>query len=68
MCYDLPVNAKEAFIGIFDMQGKMLKKINTSSGNNSVVLQGSTLDAGMYLYTLVVDGHEIDTKRMILTK
>ena len=26
------------------------------------------LTAGMYLYALIVDGKEVDTKRMILTK
>ncbi|GHU66010.1 hypothetical protein FACS1894123_12000 [Bacteroidia bacterium] len=50
------------------MQGKMLQKIDASTGQNSVMIQGSTLQAGIYLYSLVADGQEIDTKRMILTK
>jgi len=29
---------------------------------------GSDLQAGMYLYSLIVDGREVDMKRMILTK
>ena len=35
---------------------------------NSVTIQGSSLQRGMYLYSLIADGQEVDTKRMILTK
>jgi hypothetical protein len=38
------------------------------TGLNSIIVNGSELPAGMYLYTLVVDNEIIDTKRMILTK
>lgn len=60
--------AKEAYIFIFDMQGKMLEKLGVKQGQNSLFIEGSKLQPGMYMYTLVVDGMQIDTKRMILTK
>ncbi|GHT68692.1 hypothetical protein AGMMS50239_34300 [Bacteroidia bacterium] len=66
--YFVATGVKNAYICIFDMQGKMLQKIDASTGQNSVIIQGSTLQAGIYLYALVADGQEIDTKRMILTK
>jgi len=66
--YYVANGVKEAYICIYDMQGKMLKKISAAPGQNSIMIQGSTLAAGMYLYSLVVDGQEIDAKRMILTK
>jgi len=66
--YYVAAGVKEASICVFDMQGKMLKKINVAAGQNSVIIQGSTLQAGMYLYSLIADGQEVDTKRMILTK
>ncbi|MBP1645554.1 MAG: hypothetical protein H6Q16_1823, partial [Bacteroidetes bacterium] len=34
----------------------------------SVVINGSSLNAGMYIYSLIVNGQEAETKRMILTK
>ena len=37
-------------------------------GHGSVQVNGLSLNAGMYLYSLVVDGRVVDTKRMILTK
>jgi len=37
-------------------------------GTDARIFRSSTLQAGMYLYSLVADGQEVDTKRMILTK
>jgi hypothetical protein len=50
------------------MQGKMLQKINASTGQNIVMIQGSRLQAGMYLFSLIADEQEVDTKRMILNE
>jgi hypothetical protein len=66
--YSIPVNVKQAFICIFDMQGTMLKKMDVSTNSKLITIQGSEFVAGMYLYSLVADGKEVDTKRMILTK
>jgi len=66
--YFVASGVQEAYICVFDMQGKMLQKINVSAGQGSVTIQASTLQPGMYLYSLVADGQEADTKRMILTK
>ena len=61
-------DATNAAICIFDMSGKMLKKMPVSSGMTSVTVNGYELGEGLYLYSLVVNGREIDTKRMIITK
>ena len=66
--YQLADNTKDAAICIFDMQGKMLKKLPVSSDNDSVTINGYELGQGMFLYSLVVNGQEIDTKKMIITK
>ena len=66
--YRLANDAKNAAICIFDMQGKLLKKYPVSSGTDSITISGYELGEGMFLYTLMVNGQEIDTKRMILTK
>ena len=59
----------DAAIYIYDMQGQQIKK-KQINGQEYVYLtiQGSELAAGMYMYTLIIDGKEIDTKKMILTK
>ena len=66
--FSLADDARDAAICIFDMTGKMLKKMPISSGETSVSINGWELGEGMFLYTLIVNGREIDTKRMIITK
>ena len=66
--FSLAKDAHDAAICIFDMTGKMLKKLPISSGETSVSINGWELGEGMFLYTLMVNGREIDTKRMIITK
>lgn len=66
--FSLPENVQDAAICIFDMTGKMLKKMPISSGMESVSISGYELGEGIYLYSLVISGQEIDTKRMIITK
>ena len=38
-----------------------------SGVEGSITINGATLQPGMYVYSLVVDGHIVDSKRMILT-
>ena len=64
----LPDDAQNAFIYIFDMQGKMLKQVSVMPTQNSVTVNAYELQPGIYLYSLVVSGKEIATKRMIISK
>ena len=66
--FTLPDDAQNAYIYIFDMQGKMLRQIPVDPSMQSVTINGYELSAGIYLYSLAVNGQEIDTKRMILSK
>lgn len=65
--FSLADDAQSASICIFDMTGKMLKNLPVSSGDSSVSIAGWELGEGMFLYTLIVNGKEIDTKRMIIS-
>lgn len=66
--FHLADGVKDAAVCIFDMSGKLLKKLPVSSGMGSVSVNGYELGEGMFLYSLLVDGQEVDTKRMILSK
>ena len=66
--FSLPDDAPQAYIYIFDMTGKMQKQIPVDPSQQSVTINGYELSAGIYLYSLVVGGQEIDTKKMILSK
>ncbi len=66
---NLPVTVKNAHLYVYNMQGAQVKAYNIQErGSTSVTIEGYTLQAGMYLYTLIADGKEVDTKKMILTK
>ena len=66
--FKLPEDSRSAYIYIFDMQGKMQRQIPVDASMQSININGYELSAGMYIYSLVVNGREIDSKRMILSK
>ncbi|MBN1187471.1 MAG: T9SS type A sorting domain-containing protein, partial [Bacteroidales bacterium] len=64
----LPDNIKVAQLNIYNMQGLQIKSYSLSQrGSSSIIVNGYELQAGMYMYSLIADSKEIDTKRMILT-
>lgn len=66
--FSLANDAHDAAVCIFDMTGKTLKRIPVTAGMESVQVNGHDLGDGIFLYSLVVNGREIDTKRMVLSK
>lgn len=67
-CY-IPANTSNSSLYIFNMQGLQIEEFQISeTGNQLVEISASHFNPGMYLYSLVLDGKEIDTKKMILTK
>jgi len=67
--YFLPEGSSNAYIYVFNLQGNLLLTYNLNdNGFGSVEINGSSLNAGMYIYSLVINGQEAETKRMILTK
>ena len=66
--FTLPEDVQNAYIYIFDMTGKMQKQLPVDASMQSITINGYELSAGMYIYSLVVNGKEVDTKRMILSR
>ena len=66
--YRLPQTTKNAIIYVYDMNGRQIKNVSVQAGEGSVTIESNELSAGMYIYSLVADGKEVSTKRMILTK
>ena len=50
------------------MTGKTVKQFPVDASMQSVTVGGYELSSGIYLYSLIVAGHEIDTKRMIVSE
>jgi hypothetical protein len=64
----IPDNAQVSTIYIYDMQGTQIQKIPVNGkANETITIHGSELKAGMYMYSLIIDGKVIDTKKMVLT-
>jgi len=67
--YYVPEAVHSAVIYIYNMNGLQIKSFSIQSkGKGDIIIDGSELQPGMYFYTLIADGKEIDTKRMILTQ
>jgi len=65
----IPEETTASVLYIYNMNGVQLQQYNlTGKGKQFVTINGNSFQAGMYLYALVIDGKEVDTKRMILTK
>lgn len=65
--YFLTEDVQSAAINVYDMQGNMMKSFKLQGhGQGSVTVSGSELKAGIYLYTLTINGKEADVKRMSL--
>lgn len=66
---DISKDVVQADLYIYNMNGEQIAEYAvTERGETSIIIDGGSLNAGMYLYALIADGQVVDTKRMILTK
>jgi hypothetical protein len=67
--YTLPQTDKPALLVVSSMEGQIVLQIPLPSGEaGSITIEGGSLSAGLYYYSLYVGGSLVDTKKMILTK
>ncbi len=57
-----------AFVGVYDLNGRQVMQIPVEQGSNYVMFSGENMQAGMYVYSLVVDKQIVDSKRMIISE
>jgi len=66
---NVPETVKQANIFIYDLSGKQIQSVPvTERGETDITVYASGLSAGMYIYTLVVDGQVKVTRRMIVSE
>ncbi len=66
--YYLTDKVQNAAVYIYDMNGTQLTSIPVHlKGYGNVIIYGSELKAGMYMYSLIADGQLVSTKQMVLT-
>jgi hypothetical protein len=63
------VSYTSAFISIRDMAGKEVKRepITLNKGMNELVYEHGYNRSGTFIYTLVIDGREVESKKMVFT-
>jgi hypothetical protein len=65
--YRIGTNFTRAQLGVYDRTGAELKLFEITDANGVVRIEADTLKPGMYLYSLIIDGIAVDTKKMTLT-
>lgn len=65
--YQLPLDAKKAFIKVYDMTGRLVQDMEITDAFDNILLP-EDYNNGLYLYSLVVDGVVIKNEKIILTK
>ena len=66
---NVPESTKSAIINIYDQSGKLVKTINlVDRGETDITVYASDLAEGMFLYSLVIDGAVVATRRMVVTR
>jgi hypothetical protein len=64
--YSIPEAVESAIILFYDQTGKVLQKYEISHrGQGALTVFGEDLSSGIYSYTLMIDGKNNQTKRMI---
>ena len=65
--FQLPAKFNSALLVINDESGKQIRTYNVQS-SAPVLIKAGELSAGMYSYSLIVDGITVNSKQMTLTK
>ena len=66
---NIPEKTQKANIFICDLSGKQIQNVPVAErGETNITVYASSLNAGMYIYTLVADGKVVVSRRMIVEK
>jgi hypothetical protein len=68
MNYSLEPSWNNATLDVYSMLGSRVRTLSINEKSGTVNLDVSSLPAGLYFYTLMVDGNAINTKKMLVTK
>lgn len=63
--YTLPEGLEDCVVGLYDLNGQLLKQYTLTTLSGKVVIQGSELDKGTYIYTLSCGGQVLASRKMV---
>jgi hypothetical protein len=64
--YQLPNGTNQASIIVLDLNGKMIKEYAINQNKGEVRITASEIGKGLFLYSLINNGKEIITKKMVI--
>lgn len=64
--YQLPENSTSAEIMVMDLNGTLIKSYAINKNQSEIIVKSSEIGKGLFIYSLVQNGHEIVTKKMIV--
>ncbi|MDB5284686.1 MAG: hypothetical protein JWO06_3761, partial [Bacteroidota bacterium] len=67
--YYLPSLSQQAFIQVHDVTGKLIRSFTIAGvGKGTITLNAENMQSGIYLYSMIVNGQKIDTKRLVIAR
>lgn len=66
--YYVPASAKQAQLRVYSMGGEEVHAYRLAIGQGEVIIEGGTLAPGTYVYTLLIDDRQFDSKLMVVTR
>lgn len=63
--YTLPEGLEDCVIGLYDLNGQLLKQYTLTTLSGKVVIQGNELDKGTYIYTLSCGGQVLASRKIV---
>ncbi|MBL7931920.1 MAG: T9SS type A sorting domain-containing protein, partial [Bacteroidia bacterium] len=66
--YNLPKNCNKAIMNVYDLSGKQISSFPLSNQSTSYTIAADKLAAGIYIYSIVIDGKIMDSKRMVVSE
>jgi hypothetical protein len=65
--YYLPNNVNSSSLVLFSLNGTIIQKYdNLNNGHNEIEFNSENLSMGIYIYSLFINGQEVDSKRMLI--
>lgn len=66
--FRLPKDLNSATIYLYDLNGNQIKSYSIHESDEVLEIKAAELSPGIYLYSLMINGNIVDTKKMILTE
>ena len=64
--YQLPEESTTAEIIVFDLNGRLIKTYPVNKNQSELTIRASEIGSGLFIYSLVQNGQELLSKKMII--